>query len=140
MIDTKSHKLSPLWRTSGAARFVITTSIIDHSSRTPIWQPPTDVFETENAINVQVEIAGMHNSEISLSLDSRKLVISGLRPGASEPRAYHRMEIPFGKFVAVVDLPAAVESEKITAVYQDGFLRIVLPKTAPGSVAVRDER
>lgn len=140
MVDTQSHKLSPQWRTSGAARFVITTSFIDRSNRTPIWQPPTDVFETEDAINVQVDIAGNPNSGIALSLESLKLVISGLQSGDSEPLAYHRMEIPLGEIIAVMDLPAAVVSEKIAAVNQDEFLRIVLPKSAFSCVADRVER
>ncbi len=95
------------------------------------WRPPTDVYETEDAIVVRVEIAGMRESDFSIFLDDRTLQIRGVRPDNPERRAYHQMEILFGDFSAEVELPYPVAAEHVEAVYRDGFLRIVLPKASP---------
>ncbi len=102
------------------------------ASRLPVWRPPTDVFETEEAIVVRVEIAGMREEDFSISLEDRFLVIHGFRSDLPERRAYFQMEIPFGEFISEVELPCPIISERIAAVYQDGFLRIVLPKPSRG--------
>ena len=102
------------------------------------WRPPTDAYETDDAIVVRVEVAGMQASGFSISLDKRSLQIRGSRPDNSERRSFHQMEIPFGEFSTEVDLPFAVATEKVEAVYRDGFLRIVLPKAAPQRIPVDD--
>jgi HSP20 family protein len=98
------------------------------SMRAHVWRPPTDVFETDDAIVVRVEIAGMRSGSFSISLEERYLHIRGIRPDTPERRAYHQMEIAYGEFSTDVDLPAAVIEEQIDASYNDGFLKIVLPK------------
>jgi HSP20 family molecular chaperone IbpA len=47
---------------------------------------------------------------------------------SSERRAYHQMEIPYGKFVVDIELPVGVNTEGASADYKDGFLTINLPK------------
>jgi HSP20 family protein len=96
--------------------------------RSPAWQPPTDVYETEEGIIVRVEIAGMNEADFSIVLDGRYLSIRGVRQDMSERRAYHQMEIRFGEFSVDVELPAVVDVENVQAIYQNGFLKIMLPK------------
>jgi len=96
--------------------------------RSQVWRPPTDVYETEDTLVVRVEIAGMRESDISISMDDRYLSIRGWRVDAPERRAYRQMEIRFGEFITEVELPFPVAIEKIEAVYSDGFLRIHLPR------------
>jgi len=105
--------------------------------RTPAWHPPTDVFETEDAIIVRVEIAGMQEDDFSIELDGRSLSIHGARPDVSEQRAYHQMEIRFGDFLIEFELPIPVETNKIEAVYNNGFLRVILPKSSPRQINIR---
>jgi len=93
-----------------------------------IWSPPTDVYETEDKYIIRVEIAGMDENDLSIKIDQNKLMISGVRPDFSETRAYHRMEINFGEFSSEVEFPGPVDIEHVEADYQNGFLRIVLPK------------
>lgn len=137
MSEIKPHDLSPIWRSSEEPRFVISSSSKRLSLRKNFWQPPTDVYETEKSIVVQVEIAGMNNSEFTISLDNRTLSISGIRPGPGEQGAYYQMEIPAGEFISMIKLPIAVDYEKVEAVYQDGFLRVVLPKAKPDQIEVK---
>ena len=96
-------------------------------ARPHIWRPPTDVYETEDAIIVRVEVAGMRESDFSISLVERSLTVRGTRQDTSERRAYHQMEIPFGEFSTEIELPFSVMVDKVHIVYQDGFLKITLP-------------
>ena len=96
--------------------------------RSPAWRPPTDVYETEDAVIVRVEIAGMHETDFSIVLDGRYLSIRGVRQDIPERRAYHQMEILFGEFSVDVEMPVAVDAENVQAIYQNGFLKIMLPK------------
>jgi HSP20 family protein len=93
-----------------------------------IWSPPTDVYETEEKYIIRVEIAGMDENDLSVKIDQNRLIISGFRPDFPETRAYHRMEIHFGEFSTEVEFPGPVEIDHVEADYQNGFLRIVLPK------------
>lgn len=93
-----------------------------------VWRPPTDVFETEENFVVRVEIAGMRESDFSVTLDKQALTISGIRPEFPERKAFYQMEIHFGEFVSEIEIPSPVDPDRVEAVYQDGFLRVNLPK------------
>lgn len=107
-------------------------------SRLHVWRPPTDVYETEEAFVVRVEIAGMRAEDFCISLLERSLCVHGVRPDAPERRAYHQMEIPFGEFSTEIELPDPINPDLAEALYQDGFLRITLPKAHPQQVKVSD--
>src|SRR6266498_3994442 len=92
------------------------------------WSPPTDVYETEESCVIKLEIAGMRDEDFEVAFENNILKISGNRPDLNERRAYHQMEIRFGKFEIAVEIPMLVNIEKATAGYQDGFLVVVLPK------------
>jgi HSP20 family protein len=94
-----------------------------------IWSPPTDVYETPDACVVRMEIAGMREEDFEVAFENNVLMISGSRPDMPERRAYHQMEIRFGKFAASVAIKPAVDVDNATAVYKDGFLTVILPKT-----------
>ncbi len=100
------------------------------------WCPPTDIYETEDAVIVRVEIAGMHDAEITISLDDEFLIVQGVRPDKPEQRSYHQMEIRFGEFKTQVSLHWAIDSTKIDAEYQDGFFRLTLPKAKPHRIEI----
>lgn len=108
------------------------------SSRQHAWRPPTDVFVTDEAVIVRVEIAGMRDGEFSISLEDHTLTIRGSRPDQPERRAYHQMEIRFGEFRSDVGLHWSVDADKIDAEYKDGFLRLILPMAKPKSVEIQE--
>ncbi|HKG52713.1 MAG TPA: Hsp20/alpha crystallin family protein [Anaerolineales bacterium] len=95
------------------------------------WSPPTDVYETENSCVIKLEIAGMKDEDFEVAFENNILMISGNRPDLNERRAYHQMEIRFGKFEIAVEIPVKVDMENATAEYKDGFLVIVLPRSDP---------
>jgi HSP20 family protein len=136
MVETKLE-LSPIKRSPEGPHFIISSSYRRWSTRARIWQPPTDVYETDVAIVVHMEIAGMQNAEFTISIDKRLLSISGVRPSMGEQAAYYQLEIPSGEFLSMVELPSAVAYDKIEAIYQDGFLRVILPKAVPSRIDVK---
>jgi|SRR5215208_5150530 len=93
-----------------------------------IWTPPTDVFETEENFVVKVEVAGMREDDFEVSVEERILIIRGHRPDINERRAYHQMEIRFGKFEIAFSLPSGIDLDTAVAEYKDGFLSILFPK------------
>ncbi len=97
--------------------------------RSSVWSPPTDVYETEEKYVIKVEIAGMRDDDFEVAFENGVLMIAGYRSDLNERRAYHQMEIRFGRFEIAVEIPVSVDMEKATAEYRDGFLTIVLPKS-----------
>ncbi len=104
-----------------------------------VWVPPTDVFETDDQIVVQVEVAGVKKSDLTVSLQDRRLIVTGTRSdhGPSQ-RAYQQMQVRFGDFSTEVELPVPIDETGIDASYVDGFLRIVLPKRKPRQIDVQE--
>jgi HSP20 family protein len=133
------NELSSNWRVPEEPRFVIRTTFRQWVRRTSVWQPPTDVSVTEDAIIVRMEIAGMKDSEFTISLENRLLEIRGVRPPVDHTGAYLQMEVQSGEFISLVELPAAVDQDLVEATYDDGFLMLVLPKAKVKQVDVVDK-
>jgi HSP20 family protein len=108
------------------------------SLRTPSWRPPADMYELENALVVRVEIAGMRENDFSIQLNGRLLSVRGTRQDVTERKAYHQMEIRFGEFSIELELPFHIETDRIQATYNNGFLKIVLPKALPRHISVSE--
>ncbi|HIE38374.1 MAG TPA: Hsp20/alpha crystallin family protein [Anaerolineales bacterium] len=104
--------------------------------QTRAWEPPTDVYENEDGLVVQMEIAGMREEEFSITLGERLLVIEGVRRDPEPKRAYYQMEIRYGEFRAEVYLPWAVDPERVEATYEGGFLRLLIPRPPARRVQV----
>ena len=98
--------------------------------RSSIWSPPTDVYETEGSFVVRVEVAGMRDEDFEVTIENNTLLVSGIRPDTTERRAFHQMEIRFGKFATAIGLPRPVDVDSSRAEYSDGFLTITLPKAS----------
>jgi HSP20 family protein len=138
-IHVSSDSVRRIWHISEDFQNPITdTSRWRIISRPHAWRPPTDVYEVEGAIIVRIEVAGMRESDFTISLVERTLTIRGIRQDTAERRAYHQMEIAFGEFTTEVELAYPIISEKVEATYHDGFLRIMLPLTQPKHVKVEE--
>ncbi len=103
-----------------------------------IWSPPTDLYETEKEYVVRVEIAGMREADFEVTFEGGFLLIEGVRPDVPERRAYHQMEIRFGKFSTAVAVPGPVNLDQSQAEYKDGFLTVTLLKSKPTEVKVEE--
>jgi HSP20 family protein len=94
------------------------------------WAPAMDVYEDDDKVTVELELAGMKKEDFDISLHDDVLTISGERKSESEKRdgESFRSERSFGSFSRSVTLPAAVKSDEVKATYKDGVLTVTLPK------------
>ena len=102
------------------------------------WSPPTDMYETEKDYVVRVEVAGMREADFEVTFESGFLLVNGTRPDVHERRAYHQMEIRFGKFSTAIAVPGPVDLDKSVAEYKDGFLTVLLQKEKPTEMKIED--
>ena len=87
---------------------------------------------------VRVEIAGIQETDLEVSFEHGILIISGVRPDIPGRRAYHQMEIHFGKFSTSVGVPGPIDLDKSVAEYKDGFLNVRMPKAKATDVKIED--
>lgn len=99
------------------------------------WQPATNVYETEGAYVMCVDLAGMEENDISVEcVDASRVRIAGRRDkprpeDVDDQLSVHVMEIDEGPFRREIDLPVPVDVNAVQAKYRKGFLWIFLPKT-----------
>lgn len=104
-----------------------------------VWSPPTDVVEHADCITVLVEVAGMRQDDFQVAVKDCHLIITGTRPSPHVPQsAYYQLEVQYGGFRTDVILPWAVDEANIEVTYQDGFLKIQLPRAQPHRVYGED--
>ncbi|SRR6266511_654503 len=110
------------------------TSGFDSSSET-YWVPNTDVYVTENGLVIKVELSGMRREDLELTVEGHRLKISGHRPdGCRAPKCtFLVMEINYGAFESIIELPPGYDLGQAKAAYQNGFLRIDVPEQGQAS-------
>jgi len=91
-----------------------------------------DVAENKDEVLVKVDVPGIDEKDLSVSLSGDNLIIKGERKEDNEEKEkhYHRIERRHGNFQRVIGLPVSVDGEKINAEYENGVLEIHLPKKA----------
>jgi HSP20 family protein len=99
------------------------------ASRT--WAPPVDLYETKDDLVLTMEVPGVRDKDVSVSITGDLLSIKGERRFEHEVKeqALLHMERAYGKFERLVQLPIPVQADKIKASYRDGVLEVKLPKT-----------
>ncbi len=98
---------------------------------TTIWRPPTDIYETRDEIIVMIEIAGVAEENMAVTLFSDLLVVEGTREQAelTDMNACHQLGIKYGDFRSEFALHAPVDHEQVQAEYKNGLLKITLRKS-----------
>ncbi|MBW3563236.1 MAG: Hsp20/alpha crystallin family protein [Acidobacteria bacterium] len=94
------------------------------------WAPAVDIMEENDTIVVRAELPGIRKEDINISFENGVLTLEGTREFEDETkeRNYHRVERSYGRFVRSFTLPRSVDSERISASYEDGVLEVALPK------------
>jgi HSP20 family protein len=95
------------------------------------WLPSLDVSETKNDLIVKAELPGLDPKEIDISVVDGNLTIKGEKEQEKEEKEenYHLVERSYGSFARSIRLPRDVQSEKISASFKNGILKITLPKS-----------
>lgn len=99
--------------------------------RSPTWRPLADIRESAEMLVVKIELAGMKEEEIDVTLYEDALVVSGERheePELNENVYYHEAQIRYGPFRIEVLLLLPIDREGVKARYENGFLWVDLPK------------
>jgi len=94
------------------------------------WSPALDLYESGDHLVAVVELPGMRKEDIDISLHDGALTISGERKSESNKNGEtaQRTERYVGTFRRSIALPTRVDASKVSATYQDGILRVTLPK------------
>jgi HSP20 family protein len=102
----------------------------DFINTPPTYTPPVEVREFENEFIVTVELPGMKTNEVDIEYQNGVLFIRGEKVEQTEEQKKNLLvwERQYGAFQRSFMLPTMVEAEKIVAEFQDGILKVVLPK------------
>src|SRR5262245_3536876 len=94
------------------------------------WSPALDLYETGDHFVAVVQLPGMRKDVIDISLHDGTLTISGDRKRESKDNGEtaQRSERYVGTFRRSISLPTRVDPSKVAATYEDGILRVTLPK------------
>src|SRR5271163_501587 len=99
---------------------------------TTAFAPPVDVYEDEHNITLKIEVPGIDEKDIDVRIENNTLTVHGERKFEKEEKEenYRRVERQYGSFTRTFTLPTTVDSEKVSANYDKGVLKITLPKKA----------
>lgn len=100
------------------------------------WAPTVDVLETEEAYLIFAELPGVRRDDIQLQVRDRRLELSGRRQTLGENRNFLRMERSYGPFRRTFDLGVPVDVDAISAAFEAGVLRVLVPKSHTAGVQV----
>jgi HSP20 family protein len=95
------------------------------------WAPSMDISETKDSMVVKIEVPGMDQKDIEVSLQENLLTIKGEKKQEKEEKdeRYHRVERSYGAFTRSTRLPVGVDASKVSAAFKNGLLTVTLPKT-----------
>lgn len=101
-----------------------------------------DVKDSGEAIDVVVELPGVSKEDVKVTLHDDVLTIAAERkqPELQEKEQWLRNEISYGKFERSINLPYQVVADKVSAMHENGILRITLPKAEeakPKQISIR---
>lgn len=126
-------------KVSSSLHFVKThTQRMQESSAETYWVPNTDVYVCDEGLVIKVELAGMRREDLELVVESNRVKITGHRPDGCRAAKckFLVMEINYGAFETVIELPKGYDLSQAKAAYQNGFLRIDVPVQG-GSASTR---
>ncbi|MDK2897735.1 MAG: hypothetical protein PWP04_1855 [Candidatus Atribacteria bacterium] len=106
------------------------------------WLPPVDVKEEEGEIVLFVDLPGVEEKEIDITVSGDQLTIKGERKFPGDESKFIRRERAFGPFSRSFALSVPVEVDQVKASYKNGVLEVHLPKSGiarPKKVEVKTE-
>jgi HSP20 family protein len=130
-IGRKITQVMAVTKVSSTLHFLSRNSAVSGPGETPNgrWTPHTDVYVSDNSLVIKVELAGMKSDSLEIIVEGQRLRITGVRPDCCRgPHCnFLVMEINYGPFETVLDLPAGYDLARAKALYVNGFLRVDVP-------------
>ena len=92
--------------------------------------PAVDIYEDEKKIVLNLEVPGIPEKDLDVSVENNTLTVKGERKFEKEQKEenFHRIERRYGSFFRAFTLPTTVETETIDAKYENGVLKLELKK------------
>lgn len=94
------------------------------------FTPAIDLYQTKDSVIVETPLAGVDPNKVSIAIENDVLTIEGSMEKKSEveEKDYYRKEIRSGSFHRSIALPTAVDRDKANASFENGILKITIPK------------
>ncbi len=94
--------------------------------------PPVDIYEDEKKVVIKLEVPGVEEKDLQVSVENHSLTVRGERKFENEEKEenFHRIERRYGSFYRSFTLPTTVDTENVDANYAAGVLRLELNKKA----------
>lgn len=94
------------------------------------WMPPVDMYATKDDLVLTVELPGVNEKDVSVTITGDLLTIKGERHFENQVKEQEvlHLERNYGKFERLIQLPMAVQADRVKATYRDGVLEVKLPK------------
>jgi HSP20 family protein len=104
--------------------------IILHNDVAINHTPVVDMFSTPDSIIIEIELPGVRQDEVDVSILRSTLTIRGLKYECFDEKKVNFvcMERSFGRLFRVIDIPYPVDTSVIKAVFRDGLLTITLSR------------
>ena len=101
----------------------------DEALTTSNFAPPVDVYEDEHNITLKIEVPGIDEKDINVSIENNTLTVRGERRFEKDEKEqnFQRIERMFGSFTRSFTLPNTVDAAKVSAEYKNGVLTVTLP-------------
>jgi HSP20 family protein len=97
---------------------------------TASFVPAVDVYEDEKKVVLKLEVPGIEEKDLDVSVEKNTLTVKGERKFEQEEKEenFHRIERRFGSFYRTFTLPSTVDTENVDAKYEAGVLKLELKK------------
>lgn len=94
------------------------------------WAPSVDIYEDKDRLILEAELPGMNREDFEISVENNVITLRGERKfeKKTEGDNYHRVERSYGSFLRSFTLPQTVTADGATADFDNGVLRVSLPK------------
>jgi HSP20 family protein len=93
--------------------------------------PAVDMHEDDEAFTLTAELPGFAKDDVQVEIKGNRLTLKGERKRETDVQEtqYHRVERVYGAFERSIRLPTVVDADKAKAIFKDGMLKLMLPKT-----------
>jgi len=94
------------------------------------WAPPVDMYETKDDVVLALEVPGIREKDVAVSITGDLLSVKGERRFEQEVKEQELLHVEraYGKFERLIQLPMPVQADRVKATYRDGVLEIRMPK------------
>lgn len=94
------------------------------------WTPRADIYETDDAVVIQLDIPGVDVKSVDIQCEKGMLSVKGERPfSGDDKRQYYRVENIYGPFERYFEIPGTLNVEQVEAKSNAGILTLTFPKT-----------